>query len=150
MYDATFSDAPDCAQQYRLFQPGETLAAGCCVPPPAQAPGNYPVPMIIPQLALILDEVAARHGVKASEIRGYSRGQRIARPRHEFVWIARSYKLANGRHRFSTTQIGRFLGNRDHTTVISSFRRHEKLMRDALIERLKGDTAFMVSLHGGR
>lgn len=65
--------------------------------------------------------VARRHRVRASDLTGQSRGRWVAHPRFKFVWIAR-YKLGH-----STSVIGRFLGGRDHTTIIHASRQAEAL-----------------------
>ena len=65
--------------------------------------------------------VARRHHVRASDLTGQSRGRWVAHPRFKFVWIAR-YKLGH-----STSVIGRFLGGRDHTTIIHASRQAEAL-----------------------
>lgn len=64
------------------------------------------------------DEVCFRHGISLAALRGPGRRRNVAWPRQEFIWMARKTG------RFTTTQIGRFLGDRDHTTVIYGARRH--------------------------
>lgn len=61
--------------------------------------------------------VAVRHCVTYDEIVGESRVRSIFKPRAMFCHIAYEHL---GK---STTQIGRFLGGRDHTTVIHARRR---------------------------
>lgn len=59
-------------------------------------------------------------GVLPFEITGQARDRRLARAR----WAA---MVALRRRGFSTPQIGRQLGNRDHTTVIHGLREAAKL-----------------------
>lgn len=71
-------------------------------------------------------EVAARHGSTIAELRGCSRQRCVAWARQEA--FAEIYSLG----RFSLPQIGRFFGDRDHTTVLFGIRRHkERLAADA-------------------
>ena len=65
--------------------------------------------------------VARSHGIRVTDLTSPSRGRYAAYPRFTFEWIARN-KLG-----YSTTQIGRFLGGRDHTTVIYGARQAEEL-----------------------
>lgn len=65
--------------------------------------------------------VARNHGIRVTDLTSPSRGRYAAYPRFTFEWIARN-KLG-----YSTTQIGRFLGGRDHTTVIYGARQAEEL-----------------------
>lgn len=69
----------------------------------------------------ILFSVAGKHGVAVEEILSDSKAFHICRARDEVA-----YKLkATGR---SYASIGTLLGNRDHTTIMSSVRRHEQRM----------------------
>lgn len=70
-----------------------------------------------PRMAELCDVVARQHGVNTIDLRGPSQHRFIAWPRQAFMAHAR----AAG---YTTTQIGRFLGGRDHTTVIHGSRRH--------------------------
>ena len=65
--------------------------------------------------------VARRHGIRVTDLTSPSRGRYAAYPRFVFEWICRE-KLG-----YSTTQIGRFLGGRDHTTVIYGARQAKRL-----------------------
>lgn len=71
-----------------------------------------------PIMRNMAQEVAERYGLTLEQLRGPQRCRAISRPRQELM-----YELyATGR--FSLPQIGRFLGNRDHQTVIHGCRRH--------------------------
>lgn len=70
-------------------------------------------------MAEIAADICKRHGQTLQALKG-PRGKRpVSDARLEFMHLAR---LAN----FSTTQIGRFLGNRDHTTVVHGSRVHRQ------------------------
>jgi len=61
-------------------------------------------------------------GVIARDIMGAGRGVRLAKARHIAMWLARRY---SGR---SFPEIGRLMGGRDHTTVISGVRRVDRVV----------------------
>lgn len=61
--------------------------------------------------------------VTLEDIRGVSRTKHIAWARHHVV-----YAIKTERPAFSFPQIGRFLGNRDHTTLLNSFSRFKELL----------------------
>lgn len=65
--------------------------------------------------------LARHHQVTASELIGHSRVRSITLTRFKFCWIAR-YRLGH-----STTAIAKFLGGRDHTTVVHATRQAERL-----------------------
>ncbi len=73
-----------------------------------------------PTMAEIVEAVARKHGVTVKQLKGSGRARWIAHPRQEAM--ARM-KTEAGK---STTAIGIFLGNRDHTTVIYGIRQHLK------------------------
>jgi Bacterial dnaA protein helix-turn-helix/GcrA cell cycle regulator len=73
----------------------------------------------------ILALVATAYGLKADDIQGPSRNLRCVYPRHHAAYEIRR------RTSLSTTQIGRIMGGRDHTTAINSIRQHEKRMAEA-------------------
>lgn len=71
-----------------------------------------------PKLARMIDiasEVAAKNMISLAEIRGPSRVRAVAWPRQD----AMRAMIDAG---YSTTQIGRFFGGRDHTTVMHGAR----------------------------
>jgi hypothetical protein len=53
------------------------------------------------------------------------RSQLLARPRHLFMWVAR--RACSG---YSLPKIGKFLGGRDHTTVMHGCHKATKVMRE--------------------
>lgn len=77
----------------------------------------------------IAARVAARHGTSLADLRGCSTQRSVAKTRHEA--FAEIYGLG----RYSTTQIGRFFGDRDHTTVIYGIRRHHSRQAAERMER---------------
>jgi len=68
----------------------------------------------------IVAEVCRKHGTTIYEIIGQQRGRGIVLARHEAF-----YRLAT-ETTMSMTQIGRHLGDRDHTTVLAGVRRHKE------------------------
>lgn len=66
----------------------------------------------------IIQEVAASHGLKDSDLIGPSRLKSVSWARHEAVWRIRQQT------NLSLPQIGRILGGRDHTTALHSERRY--------------------------
>jgi chromosomal replication initiator protein len=68
-------------------------------------------------MALIAAEVAKAHGLTVDDLKGASHRRHVAWPRQEAY--ARCYALR--KHygdRYSLPRIGKFFGNRDHTTVL--------------------------------
>jgi chromosomal replication initiation ATPase DnaA len=74
-------------------------------------------------IAHIASDVAKKHGLSVVELRGKSQIRRIAHARHEAFWRCRRETP------YSTTTIGIWFGDRDHTTVIHGVSWHEKRMR---------------------
>ncbi|MFY0735641.1 helix-turn-helix domain-containing protein [Aurantimonas sp. NFXS3] len=77
-----------------------------------------------PALRRILERVAKAYEVKPKEILGPSRDRKIALPRHAFFYWAR--RLTSK----SLPQIGRFCGDRDHTTVLHGVRAYPGKRRE--------------------
>lgn len=77
-----------------------------------------------PALRRILDRVAKAYEVSPKEILGPSRDRKIALPRHAFFYWAR--RLTSK----SLPQIGRFCGDRDHTTVLHGVRAYPGKRRE--------------------
>lgn len=69
-----------------------------------------------PSMARIMRAVALRTGVSTLEIKSPRRFKKIVRARMLYIWI--THKLTSR----SLTQIGRFTGGRDHSTVIHAIR----------------------------
>lgn len=81
-----------------------------------------PVPLLT--MKAIATDVAERHGLTVEDLRGDERRQGVSRPRQEAMWMMRQVKWADGTNRYSYPRIGRFLGGRDHSTIIAGERRH--------------------------
>jgi chromosomal replication initiation ATPase DnaA len=78
---------------------------------------QLPAPDHAQSMASIAAIIAAKYELTVQELRGPGRFKYAAHPRQEAMWTMRQVKLADGSHRFSTTQIGRYF-NRDHSTVV--------------------------------
>jgi chromosomal replication initiator protein len=72
-----------------------------------------------PTMREIAGLIAERHGLRLDELTGPAKPYRISHPRQE------AYALIYATGRFSLPQIGRFFGNRDHTTVYYGIRAYE-------------------------
>lgn len=68
----------------------------------------------------IAAQVAAKHGLTVSDLKGPRQLRGIAHPRQEAMWRMR--RELNK----SLPMIGAFLGDRDHTTVLHGVRAHAK------------------------
>lgn len=73
-----------------------------------------------PNWRIICAEVCAKHDITAAELLSARRPVRLVMARHEAMW-----RLKNETS-MSLPQIGRRLGGRDHTTVISGIKAHER------------------------
>lgn len=71
-------------------------------------------------MANIAARIAEKYGLTVEELKGERRTDRIAQPRQEAMWEM----MQTGK--WSTSRVGMFLGDRDHTTVIYGARAHEK------------------------
>ena len=111
---------------------------------PEPAPGPYPDPLDGPApvaIAIedpakapeapaetparkILMEVADKHKMPVAAFRSQSRTMPFINLRHEAC-----YRLSTELG-FSLMQIGRLMGNRDHTTVLNAIRRHKKILAE--------------------
>jgi len=74
--------------------------------------------------SIILD-VCRKHGVDPNDVMTASRMRPIVNCRNEIAWEIRNICAADGNPIFSFPQIGKYLGGRDHTTIIHAIRRHE-------------------------
>jgi hypothetical protein len=86
-------------------------------PPAPAAPAETPA-------RKILMEVAEKHKMPVGAFRSKSRTMPFINLRHEAC-----YRLSMELH-FSLMQIGRLMGNRDHTTVLNAIRRHKKILAE--------------------
>lgn len=67
----------------------------------------------------ILDEISLLYGFSVAELRGPGRTKEIAHARQHAMYL-----MAQQKH-LSLPQIGRYLGGRDHTTVLHGVRAHK-------------------------
>lgn len=74
-------------------------------------------------LKRIVIECAEKHGVTYMAMLGKRRGRPVAWARQEAYW--RCYNETGA----SFPEIGRAIGHRDHTTIITGKRRHEERMK---------------------
>ena len=72
----------------------------------------------------IMNEVAEKHNMPVAAFRSPSRKMPFVNLRHEAC-----YRLSTELG-FSLMQIGRLMGNRDHTTVLNAIRRHKKILAE--------------------
>lgn len=70
----------------------------------------------------VAEAVARRHGMHLRDLTGPCRSAACVKARHEAF-----YEIRRQLDR-SLPQIGRFFGNRDHSTVLHGIRRHEQRM----------------------
>ena len=108
---------------------------------PEPAPAPYPDPLdspapvaveVLPAPTVtaetparkILMEVADKHKMPVAAFRSQNRTMPFVNLRHEAC-----YRLSTELG-FSLMQIGRLMGNRDHTTVLNAIRRHKKILAE--------------------
>lgn len=91
------------------------------------------VPIPRPMLRMILGVVARIYKVKTIDIKSKRRNVEFTLPRQVFCYLARE------KTEQSYPYIGRFLGGRDHTTVLHAVRKIERLQKSdlALAEKIK-------------
>ena len=95
------------------------------------------VPRYTTMAETLLAEASEATGLPISRIQGGERSRKIATVRFAIFWVMREYSG------LSLPQIGRALGNRDHTTVMHACRRALVLRETdpefrALCDRLAG------------
>lgn len=84
-------------------------------------------PLWVPRLgAQILQEVAEDHGLTVSDLKGRNKKAAYAWPRQ--LAMLRIYDETS----LSMPQIGRLMGNRDHTTILYGMRAAERRIRQGL------------------
>ena len=66
----------------------------------------------------VIHAVAVAHGISVADMTGHRRFMRLARPRHEAMYLLRQMGM-------TLKEIGMFL-NRDHSTIIYGIRRWEE------------------------
>ena len=99
-------------------QPDRSLPDNSGAPPPLPPPP----PPRPPTIRNIVAEVAAFHTITADHILSPNRTHEIVRPRQIACYLARHLT------KLSLSQIGTRIGGRDHTTVLHSIQKVERLM----------------------
>ena len=79
-------------------------------------------------LSGILLAVSAHYGVSVTDLKSARRHKRLILPRHVFCYLAATAT------RKSLPQIGAFLGDRDHTTVLHAVRKIKGLIKDGRLD----------------
>ena len=92
-------------------------------------------------IASVLDAVSNHYGIPKLEIISHRRMQRIVRPRQVCYYLA---KHMTGK---SLPEIGRRLGKRDHTSILSGINRIEQLR--ATDRKIDADVRAIASTLGG-
>jgi chromosomal replication initiation ATPase DnaA len=87
---------------------------------------DTPLPMLE-----VIEAVCQHYDISVVEVRSERRHAYVVRPRHVAMYLARHYTKR------STPSIGRSLGGRDHTTVLSGIQKIEKKL--LVDERLAAD-----------
>lgn len=82
-----------------------------------------PPPVPAPRIADIKQAVAREFEVSVIALEGPHRHRSIARPRQVAMWLARKLTF------HSTPTIGKYLGGRDHSTVVVGAQRIDLLLR---------------------
>ncbi len=108
-----YTSLPSLAPQPDQYIPSES-GAPTPLPPP-------PLPRL-PTIRNIVAEVAAFHTITADQILSPNRTHRIVRPRQIACYLAKNLT------KLSLSQIGTRIGGRDHTTVLHSIQKIERLM----------------------
>jgi transposase len=86
--------------------------------------GEEPPPPKAPLIAEIIDLVATVTKTRRDELFSERRQRDLVRKRHMMMWLARRF---TGR---SLTKIGKYIGGRDHTTVIHGCRYFDNLIKE--------------------
>jgi hypothetical protein len=98
---------------------------------PTNAPASMPPPIPMGTARRILKEVADEGGVPVSELIGPWRTQHIVHLRQKAMYRLRHETL------MSLPQIGRFMGGRDHTTVLHGIAAHQGRLTGVEPERIR-------------
>ena len=91
-------------------------------------PYPQPAPVFTPPVSTatpartILNEVAEKYELSVADIRGACRKNKFVRARQEAAYRL-SVEL-----KFSLSQVGRVIGNKDHTTALHAIRQHKKIL----------------------
>jgi len=78
-----------------------------------------------PPMMAITRQVSDKHGISIALLRGFGRTRSVVAARHELMWRIRE-ETGN-----SYPEIGRFLGDRDHTTILHGYRQHAARLKTA-------------------
>jgi chromosomal replication initiator protein len=96
---------------------------------------------LCPQLRTIIRQVCQYFQLRAADLKGPTRQQRVVRARGVAMLLAR--QLTDK----SLAQVGRHFGNRDHTTVMHACRKTESLLRsDPAIRQAVDELAAQLSV----
>jgi len=98
-----------------MFEPIKTVK-------PVVAPGITISKLPPRQSAIIMQDVAERHGLTVDDIKSPSRVHRIVVARQETYYLLREAG-------YSYPQIGRFCGGRDHSSVVHGVGMHENKLK---------------------
>ena len=90
----------------------------------------------------IIEAVASFYRLTPYDICSARRTKEVVLPRHVAMWIARNYTLK------SLPEIGRLMGGRDHTTVLSGERRISALLVSDTNTELKADITKILAKVG--
>ncbi len=82
---------------------------------------------LYPCVPFILQEVARFYGVSVSEIVAGGRSRSIIGARHMAMFLARTMTVR------SSTHIGGVMGGRDHSTILSAYRKIARLIRGDVV-----------------
>jgi chromosomal replication initiator protein len=77
----------------------------------------------VPKWKLIMREICEQHGISMDQLTSHSRGKKLIDAR-----LLAYYRL-NKELGLSLPQIGRYIGDRDHSTVYYGIKRHELNLR---------------------
>lgn len=77
----------------------------------------------VPEMKTIVSATAAFYAVKPAELKSKARRKTLVLARSVAMYLARQWTAE------SFQQIGRFFGHRDHSTVLHSYRKIERLLR---------------------
>lgn len=85
-----------------------------------EGPDAWPTPQppARPMMRSIAERVCEKHRITMEELKGPGRARRLSVPRQEAM------HEMHAQERWSLSQIGQFLGGRDHTTVLHGVRKH--------------------------
>jgi chromosomal replication initiation ATPase DnaA len=80
-------------------------------------------------IAQIAADVALKHDVTVDDLIGPARTRWISHARQELMWFAYEERRADGTRVYSLPSIGKYLGGRDHTTVLHGILAHERRVK---------------------